>query len=284
MAEIKRGLGKGLEALLPQKTTLVSGRTVLSIPIRDIVPNPRQPRHTFNEDSLKELASSIKEHGVAQPLLVRQVEDKYELIAGERRWRASKLAGLEVVPVIVKNISNEKSLELAIIENVQREDLNAIDEAESYALLMKEFDLTQEAVSQKVGKSRSAIANALRLMDLPTEIKASIREGAITAGHARAILSAGDERSQIQMWKDILAGSLSVRNAEGIASSAKARTKKSSGVSGAEEQTPLMRDVREKFSTHFSTKVDVRGSDNKGKIEIAYFSQDDLERLLELIR
>ena len=283
MPEIRRGLGKGLEALLPQKTTLVSGRSVLNIAINLIVPNPRQPRHTFNEDSLKELADSIKEHGIAQPLLVRQVEDKYELIAGERRWRAAKLARLEAVPVIVKNISNEKSLELAIIENIQREDLNPIDEAESYALLMKEFDLTQEEVAQKVAKSRPTIANALRLMDLPLEIKDSLRNCEITAGHARAILSAGDERKQVQMWKDIKAGGLSVRNAEGIAGAVKSKTVKKS-VSAQDKTSPLQRDVREKFSKHFGTKVEVQGSDQKGKIEITYYSQDDLERLLEVIR
>lgn len=282
MPEVKRGLGKGLEALLPQRTTLVSGRTILNISTSEIVPNPRQPRHTFDQNSLQELADSIKEHGIAQPLLVRQVDNKYELIAGERRWRAAKLARLDSVPVIVKNISNEKSLEIAIIENVQREDLNAIDESESYSLLMKEFDLTQEEVAEKVGKSRSAIANSLRLNDLPKEIKDSIRKDEITAGHARAILGAGDERKQIQMWKDILENGLSVRNAEGIASSTRQKKSKTASAK-ASTGSPLINDVRDKFSSFFGTKVLVQGNEQKGRIEITYYSKDDLERIMDRI-
>ncbi len=284
MTVVKRGLGKGLEALLPPKTALMSGKTILTVAIREIDPNPRQPRHAFDQSVLQELANSIKEHGIAQPLLVRQIEGRYQLIAGERRLRAAKLAGLDSVPVIIKNISNEKSLELAIIENVQREDLNPLDEAESYALLMKEFDLTQEAVAQKVGKSRPAIANSLRLNELPREIKESLRKEEISAGHARAILAAGDERQQLQCWKDILSGNLSVRNAEGVASASKEKKKPQQLRAGQIRLSPLLAELTETLARFFGTKINIHGNEQKGKIEISYYSSDDLERVLELVQ
>jgi ParB family transcriptional regulator, chromosome partitioning protein len=281
MTAVKKGLGKGLGALLPQKSALSSGKSIIAVAPADIKTNPRQPRHTFLDETLQELAASIKEHGVAQPLLVRQVDNGYELIAGERRLRASKLAGLETVPVIIKNISNEKSLELAIIENVQREDLNAMDEAEAYLLLMKEFELTQEQVAQKVSKSRPAVANMLRMLDLPVEIKESLRSKEITSGHARAILSAEKKSEQIRIWRDIVSKGLTVREVEQAASGLKVTKKKSGGAAG-QDLSSGMKELQESLSSFFGTKVAVKGSDSKGKIEITYFSQDDMERFIEL--
>ncbi|MFC1517027.1 ParB/RepB/Spo0J family partition protein [Candidatus Margulisiibacteriota bacterium] len=283
MATIKRGLGKGLSALLPTKTALASGKTIINISPYEVKPNPRQPRHNFAEDSIRELAASIKEHGVVQPLVVRLIEGKYELVAGERRLRAAKIAELETVPVIVKNISNEKSLELAIIENIQREDLNPLDEAEAYLLLMKEFELTQEQVASKVGKSRSAIANALRIIELPKEIKESLRKGEITAGHAKAILMAGEANKRIQLWKEILKGGLNVRHAEGLATATKGTGSKMGTGKKKVKISPAMSDVRDKLSSYFGTKVNLHGTDQKGKVEIIYYSQDDLTRILEII-
>jgi ParB family chromosome partitioning protein len=297
-ANNKRGLGKGLGALITSTTTsaqkdaamitsqfesqklvMFSGKTIVSLNITDVVPNPRQPRHTFKDDSLVELAQSIKEHGVAQPLLVRKKGDKYELIAGERRLRASKLAGLTKVPAVVKDMSDEESLEIAIIENVQREDLNAMDQAESYYLLMKEFNLTQEEVAKKVGKSRSAIANTVRLMELPAEIKESLRTEQITEGHARAILSAGQLMDQLRLWEKIKSESLNVRDAEKIASK---NTKPKNSSEIPHKQYALI-SVQQELSTKFQTKVEINGSEQKGEIRIKYFSKDDLDRIYTLI-
>lgn len=293
----KRGLGKGLDALLSSTTTgvkkdttgiampttnlaMFSGKTIISLNVTDIVPNPRQPRHIFTESALKELAASIKEHGVAQPLLVRKKGDKYELIAGERRLRASKLAGLAKVPVVIKEMSDEESLEIAIIENVQREDLNAMDEAESYQLLMNEFKLTQEQVAQKVGKARSSIANSLRMIELPADIKESLRTGEITAGHARAILAAGDPAAQTALWKKILSENLNVRDAEKVASTAK----KPAAKPAEKPSKPFtITTLEQELTQKFSTKVEVSGTEEKGTIQIKYFSRDDLDRIYALI-
>lgn len=284
MVAIKRGLGKGLAALLPSKSALASGKTIINISPYEIKPNPRQPRSTFKENTIRELAASIKEHGVVQPLVVRLIDSKYELVAGERRLRAAKVAELDKVPVVIKNISNEKSLEISIIENIQRENLNTMDEAEAYLLLMKEFELTQEEVANKVSKSRSAVANILRLIELPKEVKNSLRSGEITTGHARAILAAGDINKQLQLWKEIMKKDLNVRNAEGLATATKVKSKKAKVKSEGQKLNALMSDVREKLSSFFGTKVNVHGTEQKGKVEIIYYSEDDLERILEIIK
>ena len=287
MSATKRGLGKGLSALITtstklgaEKESLVSAKSIVSVPTGDIVPNPRQPRHRFKEESLKELAESIKEHGIAQPLLVRKAAQGYELVAGERRLRAAVKAGLAAVPVIIKAISDEESLELAIIENVQREDLNSIDEAESYLLLMREFDLKQEEVAHKVGKARSSIANALRLLDLPAEIKESIRDEEISAGHARAILAAGDLNAQLSLWRKIKKDALNVRDAESLAVTVS--TKKGKKKSD-KKKIEALSNIEQELSSRFSTKVNLSGTEHKGSIEIKYFSRDDLERIYELL-
>ena len=187
MTTSKRGLGKGLGALIPQGSVFMGGRTIVNVDINKVVPNPRQPRTVFSKESLHELASSIKEQGIIEPILTRMRDGKYELVAGERRLRAAKLAGLAIIPSIVKDFSDEQSLELSLIENLQREDLNPMDEAEGYARLIAEFQLTQEEVAKKVGKERPTVTNMLRILSLPEKIKLSLRKEEISVGHARAL-------------------------------------------------------------------------------------------------
>ncbi|MFH1361665.1 MAG: ParB/RepB/Spo0J family partition protein, partial [bacterium] len=249
MAVIKnRGLGRGLGALIPQRSVLMGGRTIVNIDINAVIPNPRQPRHTFTEESLKELAASIEEQGIIEPILTRMRDGQYELVAGERRLRAAKLAGLTNVPAIVKEFSDEQSLELALIENLQREDLNPMDEAEGYAQLVKEFSLTQEAVAKKVGKSRATVANLLRILALPETIKNSLRSQEISYGHARAILSAEDAGRQLEIWHQIIENKLNVRDVEAI--SAPAKKVKKGGRKRAFTQNTELNALVEKLTTH----------------------------------
>src|SRR5512143_3823260 len=210
----KIGLGKGLGALLPGSDEApVSG--LLEAPVRAIVPNPHQPRTQFDEQALRELADSIREHGLIQPLIVtRAGEDQYTLIAGERRWRAAQLAGLETVPVVVKDVAPQEMLEMALVENVQRSDLNALEEASAYKHLSEEFGLTQDQIAQRVGKSRVAIANTLRLLKLPEAIKARLADGLVTEGHARALLTVTDAAVQQRLLSQIIKNGLSVRQTE----------------------------------------------------------------------
>ncbi|MDR1998242.1 MAG: ParB/RepB/Spo0J family partition protein [Candidatus Margulisbacteria bacterium] len=295
----KRGLGRGLEALLSStvssagkdasaiasalgkndmlKPVSFSGKTIVSVPVSAIVPNPRQPRKGFAPDTLNELAASIKIHGVIQPLLVRKKEHKYELIAGERRLRASQLAGIDSVPVVIRDLSDEQSLEQALIENIQRENLNALEEAESYSLLMLEFSLTQEQVAQKVGKARSSVANALRLNELPKEIKESLRQGEITAGHARAILAAGNVLEQLRLWAKVRKEHLNVRDTEKAAAGGAVKSKNAPG------KNPQLSNIEQALSSRLATKVELTGTEQKGTISIKYTSRDDLERLYALL-
>lgn len=278
----KRGLGRGLQALIPKGSVFSGGRTIVNLEISKVVPNPRQPRKEFDEESLKELAESIKAQGVAQPILVRGRKGKFELIAGERRLRAAKQAGLSNIPAIVKDFSDEQSLVLSLIENLQREDLNPMDEAEGYQMLSKDFNFTQEDISGKVGKNRSTVANMLRLLELPAEIKKSLRNGELSAGHARALLAIEDKGKRLQVYRDILNNKMSVRDAEIVvygAPNPKRSTKKAKGKPILQELIPFV----EKLTSHLGTKVRIRGSVKRGRIEVDYFSQEDLERLLDLI-
>ncbi|MBU0672224.1 MAG: ParB/RepB/Spo0J family partition protein [Candidatus Margulisbacteria bacterium] len=210
----KRGLGKGLGALIPQGSVFTGGRTIVNIDITKVVPNPRQPRSSFAKEGLEDLASSIKEQGVIEPILVRMRTGKYELVAGERRWRAAKQAGLTVIPSIVKDFTDEQSLELALIENLQREDLNPMDEAEGYSRLIQEFKLTQDQVAKKVGKNRTTVTNMLRILTLPEKIKHSLAKEEISVGHARALLAISDAAKQLEIWKQIISNHLNVRDVE----------------------------------------------------------------------
>lgn len=277
----KRGLGKGLGALIPQGSVFVGGRTIVNLDITKVIPNPRQPRTEFNKENLQDLANSIKEQGVIEPILTRQRDGKFELVAGERRLRAAKLAGLAMIPAIVKEFTDEQSLELALIENLQREDLNPLDEAEGYARLAREFNFTQEQVAKKVGKERSTVANMLRLLSLPDKIKQSLRKEEIGRGHARALLALDNAEKQLELWKQILQNNMNVRDVE-VAAGGKEKAKKG-GRKRAYTTNSELNALVEQLTTHLGTKVKILGSQNRGRIEIEYFSKEDLERLLELI-
>lgn len=289
MLNKKKVLGRGLGALIsgakrPEEVSDRSRERFFLCPITDISPNTTQPRKYFDEAALAELSASIKENGVIEPLIVRRaMTGGYELIAGERRWRASRLAGLGEVPVVVIEANDEQSLELAIIENIQREDLNAIEEAEAYRSLMG-FGLTQEEVAVKVGKERATVANYLRLLKLPHEIRDELVKGAITMGHARALLSIEGHVAQTGLCRLIITKGLSVREAESLAQSSSGKegsgTRGRSKGAGQTECDPVSAELR----TIFGTKVQLKDNKGKGRIEISYFSADERERIIDLIR
>jgi ParB family chromosome partitioning protein len=284
MTTPQRGLGKGLGALIPQGSVFTGGRTIVNIDINNIVANPRQPRHYFDEKMLDDLAESIKAHGLAQPVLCRMREGRYELVAGERRLRASKKAGLSVIPAIIKEFTDQESLELAIIENLQREDLNPMEEAEAYKRLKDEFNLTQEQIAQKVGKNRSTIANSMRLLDLPEEIRHAIRASAITVGHARPLLKLGDSDKQKEFFEEIIKKNLNVRDVEFlIMGGSKTSPEKNPTKRKKLQKNLSLMPIIELLTGVLATRVKIFGSENRGKIEIDYFSKEDLERILEVI-
>ncbi len=276
---MKMALGKGLEALIPEK-----GEEVLNLEINRIFPGGEQPRKTFRDNSLKELAASIKEKGVLQPIIVSRVGDgSFKLIAGERRWRAAQIAGLKKIPAIVKNVASKDSLEIALIENIQREDLNPVETAEAFNKLLKDFNLTQEELSEKVGKERATVANYLRLLKLPEEIKSLISDGSLSMGHARAILSVEGRANQIEAARKIITKGLSVREAEALAKNiGLPGTKKSKGHKGHKD--PQIASLEDKLIKSLGTKVRIQHKGKKGgRIEIEYYSLDELDRLLEIL-
>jgi ParB family chromosome partitioning protein len=275
----KRGLGKGLGALIPGSEE-PDRNSIIEIKITEIEANDKQPRKAFGDETLMDLAESIKEHGVIQPIIVRKLGSGYQIIAGERRWRASRLAGKKTIPAIVKECSNLEVMEFALIENLQREDLNSIEEAMAYKSLIEEYDMTQEEISKKIGKSRPAIANSLRLLQLPQEVIKMIEKGEISQGHARALLSVSGEKNQIEMAKRIVAHQLSVRQVEKMAGNIKRKKKKE--VLPDAYQIEISH-LEERLKTALGTKVTIQHKNNKGKIEIEYYSNEDLDRILDLL-
>lgn len=307
----RHGLGKGLDALLqgasvggapgaggnaPRSvgSNADSGAGVVELKVDPalLLPNPHQPRREFNEEALRELADSIREHGVIQPVIVEQTDDgAYFIVAGERRTRAARLAGLSEIPVVVRKYSDERKLEIALIENIQREDLNPLEEAEAYHELMVLENLSQEEAAARVGKSRPAVANALRLLKLPDDMRAALKDGRISPGHARAILSTVNPSDQQVLFARILDASLSVRESEALASelngggraAKKNRPGKERGASSREGPRDAdLAALQEKLIELLGTKVTLKGDASKGVLEIAYFSSDDLNRLFEI--
>lgn len=270
---MKTALGKGLEALIPEK-----GEEVIYLDIDRIFPGEQQPRKTFRDDSLRELAASIREKGVLQPVIVSRVGDgSFRLVTGERRWRAATLAGLKKIPALIKNVASKDSLEIALIENIQREDLNPIEAAEAFSRLIIEFNLTQEALSDRVGKDRATIANFLRLLKLPEEVKSFIYNGSLSMGHAKAILAIDGKTNQIDAARKIVKKGLSVREAETL-------SKKVSALSKAEiTKDPQISSLEEKLIKNLGTKVRIINKGKKGKIEIEYYSLEELDRLLDIL-
>ncbi len=289
----KSGLGKGLDLLIPNNTSiktdekmeekLTEKKAEVFVKLSQVEPNKSQPRKNFNEDSLIELSESIKQFGVIQPLIVQKKDDYYEIIAGERRWRAAKLAGLKEIPVIIREYSDEERMEVALIENLQREDLNPVEEALAYKSLIKEYNLKQDEIAEKVSKSRTAVTNSMRLLNLPEEVQNMIVDEMISSGHGRALLSIEDEKIQINIANKIFEEKLSVRETEKLVkalNNPKERKEK-------EEYTDTF--IYEKFENDFKeilgSNVSIkRKSKDKGKIEIDYYSNEDLERIMDLIK
>lgn len=281
----QRGLGKGLNALLSDEALQGVGTNeeiIKHIDINDIEPNAGQPRKKFDEEELQELCKSILEHGIIQPLIVREKDKKYEIVAGERRYRAARMAKLKELPVIIKTFTDQQTLEIALVENVQREDLNIMELSCAYSLLMERFDLTQEEVADKVGKSRSAVANIVRLLNLTPYVQEKLREDAISYGHARAILAIRDIKTQKQVTDIIIEKDLSVREAEKYI---QLLTNKKDKKKSEKEATynPFYREIQENLQKILGTKVIISKSAKKGKIEIEYYSDDELARIIELI-
>lgn len=283
-------LGKGLDALLPSGGS--DGREYFLCPIDDIEPNPEQPRKDINDTALAQLSASILEKGVLLPLVVCEHggDGRYQIIAGERRWRAAKMAGLDEVPVLLKDVAPLDRLELALIENIQRQDLNPLEEAEAYLRLVKEFNLTQEEVARRVGKERSTVANALRINQLPDFAKEDLVRGTLTMGHARVLLSVGDETTMREVRNEIVEQGLTVRQAEALAQ--KQKKKLAGAGSGAKRQPrksanelpeSYCKSLANGLINYLDTKARIVQSGTRGKLEIEYYSHDDLERVLSLI-
>jgi ParB family chromosome partitioning protein len=274
-------LGKGLGALIPEKgTPEPEGKKALAFcGIEEVQPNPFQPRKSFADEQLQELVDSIREKGILQPLIVRPKGDRYELIAGERRWRAAQKAGLKEVPILIKDVSETEMLELSLIENIQREDLNPIEAAEAFKRLMDQFHLTQEEVSKKVGKDRTTIANTIRLLKLPPEVKQSLAEGKISMGHARAFLSLDGVDKQKALLKRLLLNGLSVRQIENLAKRLRAKSHPL-----PRKPMPEWGSLVEELQRALGTKVKIVGQKKRGKIEIEYYSPEELDRIIELLR
>ena len=284
----QKGLGKGLGALFNTDDVIenvLEGQGVLELKITEIEPNKNQPRRKFDEEKLEALAESIKEYGVLQPIVVKKLETGfYQIIAGERRWRASRMAGIKKIPAIIKEYDLKASKEIALIENLQREDLNPIEEAEGFAELMVEFNLTQEELSQKTGKSRPAIANSLRLLNLPKEIKQYLIEGKISSGHARAILAVEKKETQLLLAQKVISEEMSVRQIEAyINQIQKKPTVKKKSAKELEVERYIL-SLEDNLSSAFGTKVKIHHGKNKGKIEIQYYSNDDFDRIMKMIK
>lgn len=292
MSARKSGLGKGLDSLITDKVSQRQGnegkqgegKAELYLKISEVEPNREQPRKIFDEDSLNELAESIRQHGILQPLLVARRDGYYEIIAGERRWRAAKIAGLKEVPVIVKNMTDREILEVSLIENIQREDLNPIEEARAYERLLTEFDLKQEELAERVAKSRTAVANSMRLLKLSNVVQDMIVQGELTAGHARPLIGIENSEEQEKLARQIVDQKMSVREAEKFVKKSQNIKNISNREQEDRENSYIYDNMQEQMKKILGTKVTVnRKKDHTGKIEIEYYSDDDLDRILEMI-
>lgn len=307
MAGKKSGLGRGLDALFPEKTVQSKPKTVKTVKeekkvavdtkkssqqetsngermmkISMIEPNREQPRKKFDEDALQELSESIKQYGILQPLLVSDKKDYYEIVAGERRWRAAKMAGLKEIPVVVKEFSTQEIVEISLIENIQREDLNPVEEAMAYKRLIDEFHLKQDEIAERVSKSRTAVTNSMRLLKLDSRVQQMMVDEMISAGHARAILAISDPEQQYNAAMKVFDEKLSVRETEKLVKSILTPTKKKPVVSNPTEDA-IYESLEEKMKGITGTRVFIhRKKNNKGKIEIEYYSRDDLDRIIDL--
>lgn len=296
MAAKKSGLGKGLDSLITNKVSTKQLNTGIReknnidkpdtmVKISLVEPNREQPRKKFDEDGLLELSESIKQYGVLQPLLVQDKKDYYEIIAGERRWRAAKLAGLKEIPVIIRNLSDQEIVEISLIENIQRENLNPIEEAQAYKRLMEEFHLKQDEIAEKVSKSRTAVTNSMRLLKLCDNVQQMVIDEMISTGHARCLISIENKELQHQLALKIFDEKLSVRETEKLVKKVLQNKEETQKEERDRSLDYIYQDIAEKMKQIFGTKVEIHQKNkNKGKIEIEYYSNDELNRLLEMIQ
>lgn len=297
MAIAKRGLGKGLDSMIPEKVVETTNETnnkeqenvsrETLININEIEPNKGQPRKSFDEDGIQELADSIKQFGIIQPLILKKQGNFYVIVAGERRWRAARVAGLKKVPAIIKDYSPQEVMEIALIENIQREDLNPIEEALAYQNLVKEFNLKQDEVAERVSKSRVAVTNSMRLLKLDVKVQQMLVDGMISSGHARCLLSIDDSTLQNQIALKIFDEKLSVRETEklikNLMNEIQTEKNKSEEIAITKEDSFIYRDIEDKIKKIMGTKVNIKKkSNNNGRIEIEYYSTEELERIIEL--
>jgi len=280
---MSKRLGRGLDALIPSLSVNEDDK-VIEITLSQLRPNPYQPRKTFDEEAIKDLAESIKQHGVIQPIIVRSVVKGYEIIAGERRFRASQLLGNATIPAVVRSFSDQQAMEIALIENLQREDLNAIELAIAYQSIMDKFNLTQEELSLKVGKSRSHIANFLRLLALPAEIKDNVSRGTLSMGHARALAGVKEDAKKRELAKLTIANEWSVRELEEtIQKLERGGERQNQPQPKSKKRDPFIEQLEESLRERFKTTVKIKQQKDKGRIELLYYNKQDLERLLELL-
>lgn len=280
----KSKLGRGLGSFFDEEPEVKKGDLVETLRITQVEPNRNQPRHTFNNDKIEELSDSIREHGVIQPIIVVKNNDMYKIVAGERRWRAAKMAGLKEIPAVVRNYSEFEIAQIALIENLQRENLNPIEEAIGYQTLINKFSMTQEDVSIKIGKSRSAIANSIRLLSLDEPIRESLISGDISSGHARALLSIDSPEIRLALLKNIITKGLNVRQAEALAKQLQeSKPRKVRKAPLNEQLKAQLEELENRLSSYLGTKVTLVHDKKKGKIEIEYYGNEDLDRILSLI-
>ena len=280
----KHGLGRGLGALIPEQEekVLEEEKKSILIDINSIRPNSEQPRKAFDEEKILALSESIKQYGIIQPLVLNKIDDNYIIVAGERRWRAAKKAGITEVPAVIMNLSDKEILEISLIENIQRQDLNPIEEAIAYKKLMEEFSLTQEELSTRIGKSRTAITNTMRLMNLDPRVQEYIIDGVLSEGHGRALLGIIDKELQYKTAQKVIDEKLSVRQLEAIVKQlGKTKINKEKK---EEVYNPYYKDIENRFENLLGTKVNIDAKKNKGKIEIEYYSEDDLQRIIDILK
>jgi len=281
----KQALGRGLDALIPDmEASDLEPRSFFYCDIDSIRPNPYQPRRRLSEQELKDLSDSIKEQGIIQPLVVRTVPTGYELIVGERRWRAGRLAGLKQVPVVVKDVSGAEMVEMALVENIQRQDLNPLEKAEAYYRLIKEFKLTQEEVAKRVGQDRSTVANFLRLRNLPQPIQTDIVNNTLSMGHARALLGVETLAQQKEVWRRIVSKSLSVRAAEALVKKLKDHKPRTSSAKARSSEDVYIESLADDLTRHLGTRVRIIRRGKRGRLEIEFYSYENLEQLIAKLR
>mgnify|MGYP001275695440 CR=1 FL=1 len=278
-------LGKGLSALIPEESRNVIDRNnKMTISINKIKSDEKQPRKSFDPEKIAELAESIKAHGIIQPLILRKyMEDQYIIVAGERRWRAAKMAGLKEIPVVIMELSDRDILEISLIENIQRQDLNPIEEALAYRKLLNDFKITQDELSKRIGKSRVTITNTMRLTNLDDRVQQYIIESIITEGHGRVLLAISDKQKQYEVAQQVIDEKLSVRELEKLIKNMNDEDRKENLIEPSNNLNPYYKEIKNQLQNYFGTKVNVSNKKNKGKIEIEYYSEEDLQRILDIM-